>query len=275
MLYGEWDQRQQRAHWFTVDTDGSNRRDLHVVATCAEWFPDGSRIFITNDAAVDEAGAPLRPAVIEPDGSDLTPLDATRDPDLQLGCGDVSPDGSRIVLEGFNLEDPSYEGIYSVRASDGGGLLRLTDGPDVYPQYSPDGSRVVFMRTKSGVNPDGAGALFVVNADGADLRRITPWGFAFLDQAWSPDGSWIVFQRPYGRLFLVHPDGTGLHEVPVELPKGSGAREPSWSPDGAWIVFALDRGGSSNVYAVRPDGTGLTRITDTHGTQDSGPDWRP
>jgi TolB protein len=131
------------------------------------------------------------------------------------------------------------------------------------------------MRTKSGVNPDGAGALFVVNADGADLRRITPWGFAFLDQAWSPDGSWIVFQRPYGRLFLVHPDGTGLHEVPVELPKGSGAREPSWSPDGAWIVFALDRGGSSNVYAVRPDGTGLTRITDTHGTQDSGPDWRP
>jgi Tol biopolymer transport system component len=274
ILYGEWDQRISQARWFTVGTDGSNLRDLDVLASCAEWFPDGSRILITNDADRGP-GNPLRPAVIQPDGSGREALGGTPDRDLELGCGDVSPDGTRIVLEGFNEADTSHNGIYSIRATDGGGLVRLTNGPDTYPQFAPDGTRVVFMRTKAGVQPEGAGALFVVGVDGTRARRITPWGAAFLDQAWSPDGQWIVFQRPYGRLFLVHPDGTGLHEVPIDLPAGSGASEPSWSPDGEWIAFVLLNDGASNVYAVRPDGTGLTRVTLSEGTHDAGPDWGP
>ena len=220
ILFGEWDQRISQARWFTVSTDGSNPHDLGIVASCASWFPDGDRILITNDADRGP-GNPLRPAVIRPDGSGLHALDATEDPGLELGCGDVSPDGSRIALEGFNEQgDSTRGGIYTVRASDGGDLERLTTGLDGPPEYSPDGTEVVFMRTKPGVQPDGAGALFVVGADGSGLRRITPWGSAFLDRAWSPDGRWIAFQRPYGQLYLVHPDGTELHRVPVDLPQG-------------------------------------------------------
>lgn len=278
ILYGEWNWRLQEAHWFTASPDGSARRDLGVVATCAEWFPDGNRIFVTSDAdpqADPQPGAPLRPAVIRADGSGLSILDGTRSPDLNLGCGDVSPDGTRIVLEGFARADPASGGIYSVRSSDGGGLHRLTHGPDSYPQFAPDGQQVVFMRTKHGLFPDGAGALFVVDADGGDARRITQWGAAFIDQAWSPNGRWIVFQRPYGRLFIVHPDGSDLHEVPVDLPTGSGAQEPSWSPDGTWIVFSLSHDDQADLYVVRPDGTGLTRLTDSPGAVESGPDWGP
>jgi Tol biopolymer transport system component len=274
ILYGDWHQREQLAHWYTVLADGSDRVDLHLDASCAEWFPDGSRILISNDAARGP-GSRLRPAVIEPDGSGLQPLEGTRDPDLDLGCGDVSSDGTRIVIEGFNDLDTARNGIYSIRAYDGGGLRRLTTGLDAYPQFSPTGTRVVFMRTKPGVLPDGAGALFVIGADGTGSHRITPWGVAFIDEAWSPDGRWIVFQRPYGRLFLVHPDGSNLHEVPVELPFGSGAREPSWSQDGRWIVFSLTQNGDADLYAVRPDGTELTRLTDSPSTQDSSPDWAP
>ena len=102
------------------------------------WFPDRDRILVTNDADFTST-SPLRPAVIEPDGSDLRPLDAVDDPDLNLGCGSVSPDGTRIVLEGFNDEDTRRNGIYTVRASDGGGLVRLTSGYDGPPSYSPDG----------------------------------------------------------------------------------------------------------------------------------------
>jgi Tol biopolymer transport system component len=275
VLYGEWDQGISQAHWFTVEPDGSGVRDLGLAASCAEWFPDGSRILITNDADRGP-GNPLRPAVIRPDGSDRRVLDGTRNPDLELGCGEVSPDGSRIVLEGFNEEGTlSLNGIYTVRASDGGGFVRLTRGLDGPPQYSPDGSEVAFVRTKPGVQPDGAGALFVVGADGTGPRRITPWGSAFLDLAWSPDGAWIAFQRPYGQLYLVRPDGSDLHEVPLDLPSGAGATRPSWSPDGAWIVFALERNGSSDIYAVRPDGTGLTEVTGSPGTDDTLPDWAP
>jgi Tol biopolymer transport system component len=274
IVYGDWHQALQRADWYTVRPDGSGVTDLHVRASCAAWWPDGSKIWITNDAA-RSPGHPLRPATIAPDGSGLRPLDATPNPDLNLGCGDVSPDGSRMVLEGFNDRKKSVNGIYTVRAYDGGDLVRLTDGLDGYPQYAPDGSKVVFFRMRPGVVPDGAGALFVVNVDGTGLRRITPWGDAFLQQSWSPDGVWIAFQKPYGQLFLVHPDGTDLHVVPVALPAGMGVRQPAWSPDGGWIVFGAEQGSDADLFMVRSDGTNLTRITATTDLVESGPDWAP
>ncbi len=97
------------------------------------------------------------------------------------------------------------------------------------------------MRTKPGIQPSGAGALFVVGADGGRAERITPWGSAFLDQAWSPDGRWITFERPYGELYLVRPDASDLHAIPVQLPTGAGAETPSWSAVGRWIVFSFMR----------------------------------
>jgi Tol biopolymer transport system component len=272
ILYGEWDQRTSLAHWFTIATDGSRRTDLGIDASCAAWFPDGDRILLTNDAAFT-ATSPLRPAVIDPDGANMRTLDAVDDPDLNLGCGDVSPDGTRIVLEGFGRQDDEHNGIYTVRASDGGDLVRLTSGLDGPPSYSPDGSQVVFMRTRPGIQPDGAGALFVVAAEGGRPQRITPWGASFLDNGWSPDGDWIVFQRPYGQLFLVRPDGSGLHRVPVELPQGAGARNPSWSPDGEWIVFSMQQALGGSIWAVRPDGSDLRPVTTSTGADATSPSW--
>jgi Tol biopolymer transport system component len=272
IMYGEWDQRTSLAHWYTILTDGSGRTDLGIEASCASWFPDGDRILVTNDAEFT-ATSPLRPAVIDPDGSNLRPLDAVDDPDLNLGCGAVSPDGTRMALEGFNDEDTRRNGIYTVRVSDGGGLVRLTSGFDGPPTYSPDGSQVVFMRTRPGIQPDGAGALFVVDAGGGRPVRITPWGASFLDNAWSPDGEWIVFQRPYGQLFLVHPDGSGLRRVPVELPQGAGARTPSWSPDGEWIVFSMQQTRGATIWAVRPDGSDLKPLTTSRGVDAISPYW--
>lgn len=272
ILYGEWDQRTSLAHWYTIATHGSRRTDLGIDASCAVWFPDGDRILITNDAEFTPT-SPLRPAVIDPDGSNLRKLDAADDPDLNLGCGDVSPDGTTIVLEGFNDEDTDRGGLYTVRASDGGGLVRLTSGFDGPPSYSPDGSQVVFMRTRPGIQPDGAGALFVVDADGGRPVRITPWGASFLDNDWSPDGEWIVFQRPYGQLYLVHPDGSDMHPIPLELPQGAGGRTASWSPDGEWIVFSMQQADGATIWAVRPDGSDLQAVTTTGGVEAISPYW--
>ena len=272
ILFGDWDPQTQRAHWYTMRSDGTDTLDLGIIATCAEWLPSGDGILITNDEAVDRGG-PLRPAVVQPDGSGLVALDGVRDPDLQLGCGDVAPDGTRIVLEGFAVPgEAEKSGIYTIRASDGGDLVRLTSGLDSYPQYAPDGARVVFQRTRAGVVPAGAGALFVVDADGGAVRRITPWGAAFLDHAWSPDGQWIVFPRPYGELGLVHPDGTGLHTVPIQLPAGAEAAQPSWSPDGDRIVFSLQRGERDEIWTVHADGSGLRMINDAL-DHAAAPDW--
>jgi Tol biopolymer transport system component len=273
ILFGEWDPATQQAQWFTVSPDGSDLQDLRVTATCAGWFPDGSRILISDDLAV-APGAPLRPAIVDPAGSNRRSLGGTENPALNLGCGDVSPDGTRIALEGFGLgEHSELDGIYSIRASDGEGLVQLLSGPVSPPRYSPDGTRLSYFDTKPGVSPTGSGALFVMPAEGGDPVQITPWGFAFDDHAWSPDGSWIVFQRPYGQLYLVRPDGSDLHRLPLELPSGGGALNPSWSPDGRWIAFSLQRTDGSEIDVVRPDGTGLRRVPGTAGGQAQHPDW--
>ena len=69
-----------------------------------------------------------------------------------------------------------------------------------------------------------------------------------------------MFQRPYGQLYLVHPDGSALHRIPLRLASGAGALNPSWSPDGAWIVFSLQDADESGIFLVHPDGTGLRGV---------------
>ena len=146
-------------------------------------------------------------------------------------------------------------------------------GPVSPPRYSPDGTLLSYFDSKQGVSPTGSGALFVIPATGGDRVRITPWGFAFDDHEWSPDGRWIAFQRPYGQLYLVRPDGSDLHQIPVELPAGAGALNPSWSPDGEWIVFSLQGPDAAGISMVRIDGTGLRDVVSGAGAQLQSPDW--
>lgn len=275
ILYGRWDPQTRQVHWFTANADGSLVRDLGLDVTCARWVPGDNEILITNDAASGPR-EPLRPAIVDADGSGLRSLDAVDNRDLELGCGDVSPDGERIALEGFGRHGHhELDGIYTIRTRDGGDLVELLRGPVAPPTYSPDGSQLAFVDTsKEGVSPTGSGALFVMPADGsADPVRITPWGFTFGDHAWSPDGQWLVFQRPYGQLYLVHPDGSGIHPIPLQLPQGTGALNPSFSPDGTWIAFSLQRGSSSEIWVVRPDGTDLRPAITSPNASLQHPDW--
>src|SRR4029077_18848705 len=45
---------------------------------------------------------------------------------------------------------------------------------------------------------------------------------------------------------------------------------PSWSADGQWIVYTQERGGSSDIYRIRPDGSGLEQLTDDPAFDDQG-----
>ena len=66
-------------------------------------------------------------------------------------------------------------------------------------------------------------------------------------------------------LYLSGADGSGEHAL---APSTSLDYDPSWSPKGGWIAFTSERNGSADLYRVRPDGSGLERLTDDPAYED-------
>lgn len=100
---------------------------------------------------------------------------ALTDPTLNLVPEAWSPDGERIAFEGWDDSDSSRTGVYTARASDLGGLVRVTSSGgrphDIALDYSPDGSQLVFyrsVRAEPHFPIDIGGSLWVVNVDGSN-----------------------------------------------------------------------------------------------------------
>jgi Tol biopolymer transport system component len=261
---------------FTANPDGTSQVQLLPgVAECPRWSPDGTRVLV----CTANPGGLLRPATVKPDGSGFTLLD-NPDPTLNLACWAWAPDGARLGCEGWDDANPARPaGVFTVRASDGGGLVRVTANPygahDIPGDYSPSGSEIVFLRN---TDPNSeTGALFVVGTDGSGLRRITAPDFADDPGSWSPDGQWILFSSKDGMVFVIHPDGSGLRQIRLEAGPGRySAYQPTWSPDGTQIVLRLFLAstGEQHLYTVRPTGSGLQQVANTQGSEEFA-DWGP
>ncbi|MCX6363438.1 MAG: hypothetical protein NTW58_04580 [Actinobacteria bacterium] len=139
------------------------------------------------------------------------------------------------------------------------------------PAWSPDGGTIAF--TALGPLDGGAATatLAVMRADGALLASLTDVRTHGDEAAWSPDGTRIAFARSWstGRtaIFVMNgggimsADGAGLRRVtrPAAGTRAAAQadRSPVWAPDGR-ILFLR----SGDVFAVDPDGSGLTTMTD-------------
>jgi Tol biopolymer transport system component len=264
---------------YTADPDGSNERQLLVNgAEGPAWSPAASQVLVSPHDALVAARI-----VNVADGSyrDL----AMPDPDLLIFCSAWSPDGERLACNGFGASDSARNGIYTIRASDGGGLTRITSSPngeDDPGSYSPNGKRLVFLHFDRTL-PDNPVALYVVKLDGSDPRRITPAGLFpdFYGGRWSPQGNEILFSGKYSpsdpsSLFVVHTDGSDLRQIAVASDGGAQMFEPSWSPDGEKIIFSLrtSPAARADLYTVNEDGSDLTQVTDTATlSENAGADW--
>ena len=260
------------------------------------WSPDGRKLLVN---VFTPDGAAL-PATVNADGSGFRVLAVSGLPDgTALGCHAWSPSGRLLLCQAINFSGQNQaDGIYTIRASDGGALTRLTVNPyppeltpggdfgggDIPGGFSPSGRQFVFMRAKPGSDPTHpdqgqTGALYVENTDGSDLRQITPYGVPNSHDngipRWSPDGRWIAFAGADFTLQLIHPDGSGQREIPITDPAGrTFAFTPNWSPDGRRLVFSLylPTPDQEDIYTVRLDGSGLTQITNTPEFEDFA-DW--
>src|SRR5258708_5709941 len=149
------------------------------------WSPDGKSV-----AYVASRGKKDRPAIFMSlaDGSGEHRL---TDPELRADRPAWSPDAKRIALAVEHGAHSTPQGLY-VMSADGSELRNLSGKMDHVqsPVWSPDGKRIAFL---VGKNSDTQ--LFVVNADGSNLRQLTNEKKLYCRQpTWSPDSSEIAFE---------------------------------------------------------------------------------
>lgn len=135
-----------------------------------------------------------------------------------------------------------------VMNADGSGRTRLTEpgGFAFEPQWSPDGTRILFTVAPS---HDSARSIFVMNADGSDRVNLVDDSANITSPRWSPDGTRILFLsgpavsgplEDRSDLYVVNSDGTSPTRFTISAEPGQAVVSAQWSPDGTKIAYTVD-----------------------------------
>ena len=154
---------------------------------------------------------------------------------------------------------------------------------DFNASFSRDGRWIVFTSERGG-----SADIYRAHPDGSGLERLTD-DPSFDDQAaLSPDGRLLAFvstRTGHANIWLLDLSTRQLKNL-TNGPRGD--FRPAWSPDGQWIVFSSDRDSAlpkrpnsfetiqcTELYVIRPDGSGIRRLTHNGKSFAGSPSWSP
>ncbi len=240
---------------------------LALPATASAAFPGANgRIAFDGDGP---SGMTTNVLTMNPDGTGKANLTGSGSSSVRgTASGSYAPaysaDGERIVYE--NVEQGVFRPDIWVMNADGSGKTNLTQNTgsdrETDPGFSPDGSRIVYLREPDG----GDSSIYVMNADGSaptDLTSALPITSPSSPE-FSPDGSKIAFDAiagPDTDVYVMNANGTGLTNITSAVSGSS--TDPSWSPDGARIAFAhRDPMTTRNdIFVIGSSGGATTNLT--------------
>lgn len=220
------------------------------------WSPAGDGLFFSTGGAgggrtqlqhismSPDTGKPVGQAQILPFGE-------------QAMAVTVAPDG-RVVYS-THFSDTALRRLTLTESEGSLDEAAVSDSTmnEVTPDYSPDGTRLAFASTRSGVM-----GIWVSDADGGNPQQVTSGGGpTCANPAWSPNSQTLLFDsRAAGsadlyRLTLATGEIARLTSDPTE------ELEPRWSRDGQWIYFGSTRTGRFEIWKMPAGGGSASQVT--------------
>ncbi len=241
-------------HVHVTGTQGGLPKKVSTFAGGAfspRWMPDGNGLLMCVEREerieillTDRAGAWPRALVTLP-GDAVDPRPA--------------PDGRAVAFLFRPEGDPNRYDLCAVEVATGQvrTLASLPKEKHWSAQWAPDGRRIAFLSQRGGWND-----LWLVDADGGNLRQVTRLGADVGDIAWSPDGTRIACT-------VNHEGSYDLALVDVEsgavtpLRGGPGTHlAPQWTPDGRALIFAWENPRTpTDLYRLEVESGALTQLT--------------
>jgi TolB protein len=175
-----------------------------------------------------------------------------------------APKGAGVLFTSYRDHQPALFQVDVASRRVG----RVVGGSWVAGAWSPDGSRLAAVKEEGG-NTD----IYLLDAGGRVLQRLTDhWGID-VSPAWSPDGSRIAFASSRSgspQIYVMNAgDGSGVRRVSTQ---GNYNTEPSWAPVGDRIAYSTRGGGGFQIVVAGLDGGG--RVISSRGSN-THPSWAP
>lgn len=246
---------QRTGQVWIMNDDGSDMVQLTSIGQndAPSWAPDGKRILFAHFIAVPGASGiysmnqdgtgHTQITVAQPGEEHWNPVTVGKRVAFLRIFADgtsriysVNPDGTQMIALTPGPADREFSGspkgnvlAFAANMPQGGrdifiidlakgGITQLTHTPSVYKSgvaFSPSGKQIAFTRTDPG-QPE---AIFVMNADGTRVTKISQGGFLDFLPRWSPGGTRIAFtsaRNGFNGLFTMAADGSDV--VPLTDP---------------------------------------------------------
>lgn len=187
----------------------------------------------------------------------------------------IAPDNSRIAFASLGSQGWAIR-MYSLEL---GRLVAFpagaAGGSNQSPAWSADGSRIAFSSARTG-DPE----IWVADASGANLRRLTNFRGPDLAPCWNPRTNaqlaWVSGRTGEPQIYTMDLDGGNIQR----LTDGGYAISPSWAPNGQFLAFSWNRKygpgdpGGQDIYVMDIASLRWLQVTHESGSNDY-PSWAP